>query len=1083
MRGNRKIIQAAAAGLAFVLICSMTPVQNFIAAPVEETENTTEEVIKINTVEDFITFTKQCYLDSWSVGKLVVLEQDIDLTGIEFEMIPLFSGTFDGKDHTISGFHSVGDGYVGGLFRYIGQSGTVKNLKLKGDVDDTEEKECIGSICGINYGTIQNCSFEGTISGKDTVGGIAGTNAATGFINDCEIHGHVIGYYMTGGIVGNNHGSVSRCSNYSGINDDSEWVEEDDEMDTGILASINNSDSELEFYSGVDTGGIAGYSNGTISNCTNYGKVGYEHTGYNIGGIAGRQAGVISFCENNGEIYGRKDIGGIVGQMEPAIEVDEAESLRNAVDKLHNLIGRTLDDLQAGKNAAKTDLDNLSVYGDAAFSSGHELADQLSDFAGTNIDQIHELDTRMDYVMNQLPDVVDDLSAAGDAFRSFSELLDQAMKDMDDGDWPDIRDEYDWSEAVDDLEESTGQLDQSASNIHQIILDDNGYVKEWSTLNSQQQAALIREVSGLADDTRKTEDAAKKALSGLSGMNTSIFSDEMREDLEDAIDSLQSMADALGNAGNRAKDIVNYLNNQPEISFVALGKEFDQSRENLYGQMQGIADSLKSLGQNMSAYSDQVNEDLNAVNDQLNIVFHLLMDNLSGAGFSVEELYEEVSDDEIDSIITGRTDSCKNNGVVKGDINIGGITGSMAIDEEDPEDNAAGSINYEIGRRFIMKCIVQDCVNEGNVTAKKDGAGGIAGYMAHGIVIHDENYGSVESTEGDYVGGICGQSLTVIRECYSLCDVSGGKNVGGIAGYANTLEDCYAIVNAEASAGRKGAIAGEVAEPITGNLETKASTEANVNRNYYVDDVLYGIDNISYIGIAEPISYQDILAVEGIPGEFRHLKVIYVVDDVRLGSEEVAYGGSLANLNYPEFPAKEGCYGVWPDYSDDVMTGNLIIHGEYHDNVRVVESDKTGTEKPYALVEQIFTEDTVLNVSESSIQPPQQAAGKIYVMYEVSLENSNIGSGDVFPIRLLNPYEDAEVWGWYNDRWIPLESKARGEYLQVDMTGTQETFCIVETQSYTSIILVGVVVAAVVLVILIVLSKKLGKKKQVRSKK
>ena len=1099
------MFKTAASVLVLIFLFSMIPTQNLLAAPDETTENTTEEVeaqpepevVSISTVEEFTAFAEQCYLDSWSVGKCVVLEQDIDLSDADFEMIPIFAGTFDGNGHTISGFHSVGDGYVGGLFRYIAQSGTVKNLKLRGNVEGTEEKECIGSICGVNYGTIRNCSFMGSISGRDTVGGIAGTNGVTGFIVNCNIKGHVAGYYMTGGIVGVNHGSVSWCYNNSGINDDSEWVEEDDEMGSGLLLGINNSDSDVEFYSGVDTGGIAGYSDGTISNCFNYGKVGYEHTGYNIGGIVGRQAGVVSFCVNTGEVYGRKDVGGIVGQMEPYIEVDEAESLRNAVNKLHNLIGKTLEDLQAGKNAVKEDLDNLNAYGDGVLSSGHDLANQLTDFADTNVGQIHEMNVRMDYVVSQMPAVMEDLSAAGAAFGRFSDMMDQAAKDAGVGNLPSVSGgdlektglvgQDSMLVDMDGLQGSAELLSQSADRISGIITNEDGSAKEWNDLNNLQQQALMNEVVALTGDSQRTEEAAAKALNQLSGLELDTSSDKVQQDLDAAMDHLQSMADSLQSAANRSKDIVNYLNNQPKIQFAVLGDAFDKSRENLYGQLQGIADSLKSLSQNASDYSDLANADLRAVNDQLNVVFNLLADHLSGySGLSVEEMYEEVSDDEIDSITTGRADSCTNKGVVKGDINIGGIAGSMAIDEEDPEDNAAGSIDYEIGRRFIMKCIIQGCVNEGYVTAKKDGAGGIVGYMAHGIVIDSKSYGSVESMEGDYVGGICGESLTVIRGCFSLCDVSGGKNIGGIAGYANTLKDCYAIVNVEAALGRKGAIAGQVAE----QSDIGEGMEANVCRNYYVDDTLYGIDNISYVGIAEPISYQELLMVEGVPGEFRHLKVIYRVEDMYLGTEEVAFGESLAGLHYPEIPAKEGCYGVWPDYSDEVMSGNLVIRGEYHDEVRVVVSNEkdmenTGEEyqKPYALVEWVFTEDTVLNVKQISLVPPDQAEGKEYVMYEVSLENSDIGDGDVFAVRLLNPYKDAKVWRLSDGDWTQLESKNRGQYLQVDMTGTREIFCLVETESNIIITVVIAAGAAAFLLLLIGWIKLIRNKKSKKQKK
>lgn len=1102
MRKNSKNIRTVAIGLVLALVCSMVPVQSLSAEP-DGTEEKEQEVllpekVSISTVDDFKSFVEQCYLDSWSVDRWVVLEADIDLSQTEFEPVPVFAGTFDGNDHTIYGFHNVGDGYVGGLFRYIAQTGTVKNLKLRGSVEGTGEKECIGSICGVNYGTIRNCSFIGTISGRDTVGGIAGTNGETGLITSCTIQGHVTGYYMTGGIVGLNHGYVSLCNNYSGINDDSKWVEEDDEMGSGLLLNIGDSDSDVEFYSGVDTGGIAGYSDGAIGSCNNYGTVGYEHTGYNIGGIAGRQTGVVSFCVNKGQVYGRKDVGGIVGQMEPHIEVDEAESLRSAVNKLHDLIGRTLDDLQAGKNAVKADLDNLTAYGDGALSSGHSMADQLTEFVDTNVAQLREINARMDYVIGQLPAVTEDLSAAASALGQFSDMMEQAVKDsgvelptISGGDIVNGNEHISVGSSVvtgtdasgsldgeiDNLQKETDELNQIADRIGGIIEKEDNSLREWSTLSEEQQELLLVEIADLAENSRSTEDTVVQMLSEVNRLDPGSSSEQVEKDLDVAMDYLQNMADSMESAANRTKSIINYLNDQPKVQFVTLGDEFHKSRENFYDQLQGIANSLKSLTQNASNYSDLANADLKAVNDQLNVVFNLMADNLSGySGLSVEELYEEVSDDEIDSITTGRVESCTNRGVVKGDINIGGIAGSMAIDEEDPEDNAAGSIDYEVGRRFIMKCIIQDSVNNGYITAKKDGAGGIAGYMAHGIVIGSESYGSVESTEGDYVGGICGQSLTVIRKCFSLCDVSGGKNVGGIAGYANTLKDCYAMVNVEAATGRKGAIAGQVAA----QEDVGEDVEPNVCRNYYVDDVLYGIDNISYEGIAEPITYQGLLEVAGVPREFRHLMVIYRVEDQYLGTEEVAYGASLADLNFPEFPEREGSYGVWPDLSEAVMGGNLVIRGEYHDNVLVVESnekkmpDSEGDyQKPYALVEQVFTEDTVLNVNLVTMNPPEQAAEKEYVIYEVSLKNSSINDGDVVAVRLFNPYEDAQVWGWSGDAWIQLESKSRGQYLQVEMAGTKGIFCIVKTESYVFIIAVAAAGGVVVLLLLAVLVRKL----------
>ena len=1325
-------------GLALALVLHILPVQKLLAAPVSDkfnidtfestTENTdtsestienTEasgvaaeniETVEINTVEDFLDFADHCHLDTWSVNKEILLKQDIDLSGASFETVPVFAGTFDGQGHTISGFRPKDQGYIVGLFRYIEEGGTVRNLSLKGNIAAENEKECIGSICGINYGTIKNCTFQGIVSGQNTVGGITGINETSGNISGCTVNGHITGYYSTGGIAGFNHGIITFCNNRSDINNDAAWVEEDDEMSAGLLFGLQISEDNVELHSGVDTGGIAGYSDGLIERCNNYGKVGYEHTGYNIGGIAGRQAGIVLLCTNNGEVYGRKDIGGIVGQMEPDIEIDEAQSLRNAVNKLHELIDKTLTDMHDGKNVIKTDLDNLSLYGDGALASGDALAGQITSFVDDNIEQVQAVMERMEHIMDLLPDIMDDVADSGEAFARLNSVMDQLIKDLDfmaslddspynemdysrisllstvggrlysssynpaagdtvaitvtpdsgyelygglsivdaggspvtcsdenagddgggsytfimpsanvqvtayfqyrdtqrtqdtdntfqtyvatytasetdqenepkddtivntepstdddiiyppDGTLEDpalqadkqvilhsnlsgnasyeINDnivtltivpdtayvlntapvvtdaqgqtlplnqiqngsyqyEFDISAAVSpikaeikftkqnkrtaldtsidniqasirDLQESSEYVERCLQHISEIMTDKDGNPIEWKDLDKTQQEEVISEIVNMTDYLGKMSSSASSVLSDLSTIYSILSpyiqdaAEAVMKDLDQATDEIQSMIASIKKAGNGVRGIINYMNAQPDIQFATFGSEFDENREDLHYQLMGISDSLKSLSNNASSYSDLVNEDLKAVNDQLNVVFNLLADHLTDASEpSIEELYEEVDEEDIGSIVTGRTDFCTNNGIVKGDLNIGGIAGSMSIDEEDPEDNAAGSVDYQVGLRFITKCIISGSVNRGFVTAKKDGAGGIVGYMRHGIVTDCEGYGGVESTEGNYVGGIVGESLTVVKNCYALCSVSGSKDIGGIAGCANTLQGCYAIVSAEASVGKAGAIAGQIA----------SATDSLVTENYYVGDDIYGIDNISYAGIAEPISYTELLAVENLPTDFWHLKITYRIEDTYLGTQEVKFGKSLTVLNYPEIPAKEGYYGVWPDYSDQFMKGNLIIEGTYMDTVTVVESSEkseTGIDtwqRPYALAEQAFTEDTTLNVVLSDMTPPEEANGKNYIIYDIILENGDIGNKENFPIRLLNPYKsDSQVWGRLDGEWSRLESKTRGQYLQVSMTGPKEAFCIIEKEnSFLRWLLIGLLSIAVLL--------------------
>ena len=121
--------------------------------------------------------------------------------------------------------------------------------------------------------------------------------------------------------------------------------------------------------------------------------------------------------------------------------------------------------------------------------------------------------------------------------------------------------------------------------------------------------------------------------------------------------------------------------------------------DTLHTQLRGMSDSIKAISDHAANYSDKVNHDLEAVNDQLNVVFNLFIDKIDNLDNINDEksFYSDVSDEEIETATTGRVDNSTNKGIVQGDINVGGIAGSMAIDEEDPEDNAAGSTDFSLG--------------------------------------------------------------------------------------------------------------------------------------------------------------------------------------------------------------------------------------------------------------------------------------------------------------------------------------------------------------------------------------------------
>lgn len=134
--------------------------------------------------------------------------------------------------------------------------------------------------------------------------------------------GSIQGEHSVGGIAGVNTGSIQDTKNYSDINRiNQEKTPKVEEMDFGEIPDIRRLRTKEALNTLTDIGGISGLSTGMIVGCTNEGDVGYPHVGYNIGGVVGRSSGFVSNCLNKGRLNGRKDVGGIVGQMEQYLTV------------------------------------------------------------------------------------------------------------------------------------------------------------------------------------------------------------------------------------------------------------------------------------------------------------------------------------------------------------------------------------------------------------------------------------------------------------------------------------------------------------------------------------------------------------------------------------------------------------------------------------------------------------------------------------------------------------------------------------------------------------------------------------------
>ena len=127
-----------------------------------------------------------------------------------------FLGTFDGDGHTISGLEFNLSDYIAGLFRTIGTSGVVKNVKLKDcDMSVSSPGQICGGIAGINLGTIENCHIIGeTITSVFAAGGLAGYCVDGARIVACSNSAAITRSDQVGGIVGwVREGSLIGCCN------------------------------------------------------------------------------------------------------------------------------------------------------------------------------------------------------------------------------------------------------------------------------------------------------------------------------------------------------------------------------------------------------------------------------------------------------------------------------------------------------------------------------------------------------------------------------------------------------------------------------------------------------------------------------------------------------------------------------------------------------------------------------------------------------------------------------------------------------------------------------------------------------
>ena len=964
---KNKLNRFCALALCALLLLSLIPVTSALA-------DGDGSAIHIKSAEDLQELARSCTLDSWSRGKTVVLDSDIVLETADALPIPTFGGTFDGNGHTISGLVIEDSVSPAGLFGVLQSSGSVRNLHVEGAITPSGDGENLGGIVGENYGTIDSCTFNGSVSGERNIGGIAGENAESGVIRSCEAAGAIFGQNMTGGLAGCNLGTIASGRNRAYVNVESS----DPSIDLDDLSFEFSLDlsklSQLDAISvATDTGGVAGYSSGVISECVNTAAVGYQHVGYNVGGIVGRSSGQVVSCTNEGAVCGRKDVGGIAGQMEPYIRMEISEGLlqrlKTQLGELNGLVNTAAGHAEGGSNEISSRLNSMSGYVDNA---------------------VNELDNI------RLNASIDSAVSGGGSHSSDTSIAGGSGA-------------------------AAGVDHEHSGSGHSTTI--------WGGSGAGAGVSHEGDVSG--GITGSTQIVAAPDLGGLTS----------------SINGLSSQVTMLNSA---ASGTVGTLTN-----------------------------------------------DIRAISSKFNEISNTVLSAMSDSGAA--NIISDTSAVDIDAVTLGKVSLSKNTAAVYGDVNTGGIAGSMALEYSlDPEDDVTEHLSSVYRKQYEYKSIVQKCVNTGSISGKRSYVGGIVGRMDLGYLTGCEGYGSAESENGSYVGGIAGVTGGVVHGSYAKCTLSGKKYVGGIVGSGvqesvdgskSDVNWNYSLVEITDCQQYAGAVSG--------------SDTGGFSNNYYVSDDLPGINRQGFAGRAEPVPYEQLYALDDLPDGMKSFTLTFVADGEEVLRKTFDYGASFDESDIPDVPDKDGCHGRWDRtdltnlHFDTVVTavyeaytpglaseqtreGGLsviLVEGEYNDGDAVKVTAEPLTPEAFGVQTGTLFDRVrgYFSCFERGEMPPLLANREVLEQWSIELADDG---QEEHTVRYLPPdgYSSARIYVRQGGAWRAVDTDTMGSYLTFPVTGTSVEIAAVSTLNVGGIWLGALALLALLIVLIIVLVKR-GKRR------
>lgn len=572
-----------------------------------------------------------------------------------------------------------------------------------------------------------------------------------------------------------------------------------------------------------------------------------------------------------------------------------------------------------------------------------------------------------------------------------------------------------------------------------------------------------------------------------------------------AVNLFRQASDSMTGCFNELNELFAYLAGVEPVQAPAVGTELKSYSDSVYSSVTSLTNSLQRLVNDAKGVSGTLADDMRLINAK----FGEIRDTLSeifdtDRNVSISDVYNDVSEDETDTTTDGKLEKCENLGEIRGDLNVGGITGSMAVEFDlDPEDDLGGGSSV-LNRAYETRAVLRDCVNRGPVVSKKDNVGGICGRMDLGMISRCESYGAVSSESGEYVGGIAGISSSKIKSSFVKCELSGSAYVGGVVGSGNTndltgsdvvVKDCHTLVSVSGVGGAAASFAGAIS----------GSDKGTFTGNTFVSDTLRGLDRLSVDGKAQRVDYSEMLKLENLPEALKSFTLKFTADDEVLKSVTFSYGDSFGADIYPSLPAKDGCLAYWSIDTLEDLVFDTTVEAVYIGYTKSIPSTERRGERPIFFVEGDYSAsdslaalpmasdrsnfdllaDNYIDAAKEFFAsfgrgelPPAYFARELLEQWKIEIPDESGNGSGTYTVRYLVPDGKTGLRLYIRENggeWRRVDAETEGSYMKFSSDSREFELAVATTIAAWW---VWCVIGALALIILIIICALAGKRRK-----